>query len=53
MATKLIKINFSIMADALIIYVRQKASAVGGKIVYKQNGVLIEENTKTNTKKKL
>lgn len=45
-----ININFSVMAIALLKHVKEKALKAGSTIVYRENGFLIKETPKNNTK---
>jgi hypothetical protein len=50
MNTKAVNINFALMGNALMQYVRTKAIKAGSKIIYIENGILVEENPKTKSK---
>ena len=42
-----VNIDFEIMAKAMAKYVRDKAAKAGSTIVYKKDGILVEENPLT------
>ncbi len=42
-----VNINFEVMAKAMREHVRNKATLAGSTIIYKKNGVLIEEDPKS------
>lgn len=46
-----VNIDFDLMAKAFREHVRSKAKRAGSTIVYKENGLLIEEDPKNATKK--
>ncbi len=45
-----ININFSVMATALLNHVKEKALQTGSTIVYRENGLLVRETPKNNSK---
>ncbi len=50
MKTGQVNIDFTVMAKAMREHVRNKAATAGSTIVYKKNGILIEENPRNSKK---
>ena len=50
MQKELVNINFEVLAKAMREHVRNKAALAGSTIIYKENGVLIEEDPRNSKK---